>query len=253
MKFVVKNFSGLLLLSLCLFGSAAAQTVKDNKIKPTPFPREAAGEIMPAAAEAALAKGKNFLGQFLYAEAIIEFDQAIRLAPKFAEAYLERAIAHGQIGEPELAGKDALEAIKLNPKMPRAYNVLGKALEEKKDYKQAIAIYGKAIELDKDYIAAYNNRGFVYAAMNMFAEAIADFTEIIRLDPQNAYAYFENRGIVYGLKKDYAQSVEDFSQTLQLKPKRVKTYRLRASAYRKLGKIDLAVADEQKAKELADN
>jgi Flp pilus assembly protein TadD len=50
--------------------------------------------------------------------------------------------------------------------------------------------------------------------------------------------------------KSYEKAIADFTEVIRLKPDRRKTYELRAIAYRKIGKLDLAKADEKKASEL---
>ena len=227
-------------LSILSYGTISAQ--KSNlpiktTLKPAPKPAL-------TAAETALEKGKAFLADDLYAEAIIEFNQAIRLDPKLTEAFIQRAVAHGQRGDSALSREDALQAIRLNPNGARAYNILGKTYEQEKQFDAAISSYGKAVELDPKYVAAYNNRGLVFAAAGMFDDAIKDFTAIIRLDPGNAYAYYENRGIVYGLKKEYKKAIDDFTQTIKIKPRRIKAYRLRIVAYRNIGNTEAAETDE---------
>jgi tetratricopeptide (TPR) repeat protein len=47
--------------------------------------------------------------------------------------------------------------------------------------------------------------------------AIADFTQVIRLNPTDAMAY-NNRGKAYTDKKDYARAIADFTEALRLDP-----------------------------------
>ena len=54
------------------------------------------------------------------------------------------------------------EAIKINPKFAQAYNNRGAAYVLKKKYDLAISDFNKAIELDPKYGKAYNNRAIVY-------------------------------------------------------------------------------------------
>jgi tetratricopeptide (TPR) repeat protein len=46
-----------------------------------------------------------------------------------------------------------------------------------------------------------------------YDKAIAEYTKAIKLDPNDAGAYF-NRGIAYGYKGDYDQAIADFEATL---------------------------------------
>ena len=79
----------------------------------------------------------------------------------------------------------------------------------------AIADYGEAIRLEPDYAAAYYNRGNAKYALGRYDDAIADHDEAIRLKPDYAGAYY-NRGVAkYALGlKDEAR--KDFETALKL-------------------------------------
>ncbi|MDA9968356.1 tetratricopeptide repeat protein [Salibacteraceae bacterium] len=62
------------------------------------------------------------------------------------------------------------------------------------EYKSAIADFTTAIRLDPDDASAYYNRGLAYDDLGEYKSAIADYTTAIRLDPDFASAYY-NRGI----------------------------------------------------------
>ena len=60
-------------------------------------------------------------------------------------------------------------------------------------YPAAILDYDEAIRLDPNDALAYYNRGYDKGELRRYAAAIADYDEAIRLDPNDAHAYF-NRG-----------------------------------------------------------
>ena len=61
------------------------------------------------------------------------------------------------------------------------------------------------------------DRGILFADREDYDMAIADFTEAIKLDPNNGSAY-SKRGLAYLEKQDYDRAVEDYSQALTLEP-----------------------------------
>ena len=73
----------------------------------------------------------------------------------------------------------------------------GYELAEQGRFEEAIGEYDEAIRLDPQDADAYNNRGVSYENLGQFQRAIQDHDEAIRLDPQPALAY-SNRGTVYG-------------------------------------------------------
>ena len=78
------------------------------------------------------------------------------------------------------------EAIRLDPKDAEAYNDRGEAWYAKDDLDKAIADYDEAIRLDPDFAEAYRNRGLLLRRDGEYDKAIADFNEAIRLDPKDA-------------------------------------------------------------------
>ena len=59
------------------------------------------------------------------AEAIQDYDEAIRLNPNYADAYYNRGLAYGAKGDQDRAIQDLNEAIRLNPKDAGAYSGRG--------------------------------------------------------------------------------------------------------------------------------
>ena len=82
---------------------------------------------------------------------------------------------------------------------------------------------------------------------------IEDFSEVIRLNPQDAgvyyYSYY-NRGLAYKLVGHYERAIKDFDEATRLNPQDAKGYYVRGLAYEALGKTIEADRDFAKAKEL---
>ena len=70
------------------------------------------------------------------------------------------------------------------------------SLLSKGKYNEAIAAYSEAIRVDPKQSHAYHGRGVAYGGVRKHDEAIADCTEAIRLDPTCARAY-EVRGLAH--------------------------------------------------------
>ncbi|MGD0025170.1 MAG: tetratricopeptide repeat protein [Xanthobacteraceae bacterium] len=72
--------------------------------------------------------------------------------------------------------------------------------------------------------------------------AIADFDEVIRLDPKDTRAY-TNRGRVRQLKGDLTGAISDWDQAIRLDSENVEAYVLRGIALQTKGYIGAAVRD----------
>ena len=96
-----------------------------------------------------------------YDDAVRDFDAAIKLNPKNAEAFYNRGLANGKLGKYDAAIDDYGEAIRLNP---------------------------------KDAEAPFN-RGLAYMRVDKNDFAARDFTEVIGLQPKHTDAYVY-RGLI---------------------------------------------------------
>jgi len=70
-------------------------------------------------------------------QAILCFDKAIKIKPRFAEAYCNRGIAYAQKGEYDRAISDYNKAIEINPMYAMSYNNRGLAYYFKQEYDKA--------------------------------------------------------------------------------------------------------------------
>ena len=79
--------------------------------------------------------------------------------------------------------------------------------------------------------------------------AIADFTKLIALSPEDAWAIFF-RGMVYEAKGEFDSAIADYDKLIALKPKNANTYIVRGLAYADWGEDDGAIADFRRALEI---
>jgi len=95
-------------------------------------------------------------------------------------------------------------------------------------------------------VSALINQGNEKSDRGDYDGAIADYTEAIRLDPNNARAY-NSRGWTYALKGDYDQAIEDANASLRIRPNDAPTLHTRGYAYAGKGDYDRAIADFEAA------
>src|SRR5579862_6554297 len=82
--------------------------------------------------------------------------------------------------------------------------------------------------------------------------AIADATEAIKADPNNAKAWLE-RGISRNNKKDYAGALEDMNRAVQLAPEYADCIRIRGQVKARMQDYDGAISDYNTAIKLKPN
>lgn len=82
-------------------------------------------------------------------------------------------------------------------------------------YAEAVAEYNEAIRLDPDTALYYDNRGLAYYYLEEWDLAINDYTQAIDLNPGNAATYYR-RGAAYERKQQYLQAINDYETVIRL-------------------------------------
>jgi len=128
----------------------------------------------------------------------------------------------------------------------------GIRLYNQSNYDAAIQEFTEAIRLDPNNARAYAYRGISYSNKNDYDRAIADHTQTIRLLPNDAMVYY-NRGSVYYQKKDYDYAITDLTQAIKLNPNNADAYDYRGLSYYNKRDYDRAIADLTQAIKLTPN
>ena len=82
-----------------------------------------------------------------------------------------------------------------------------------------------------------------------YDKAIADFTEVTRIDPSSAFAY-GGRAIAWQMKREHHKAIDDFTEAIRLDPTNVNLIDLLATAYAAVGNFDAAVEWKKKQSSL---
>jgi tetratricopeptide (TPR) repeat protein len=132
--------------------------------------------------------------------------------------------------------KDYDIAISINEKYADAYYNKGIAEYCLNNYKGAIENYKKAVSIRPKYAKVYNDMGIALGSIGDLREAIISFDKAIEIDPKFPDTYF-NRALAKYYSKDYAGSIEDCEKYLILETNNEKALKLKTAAMKELQKI----------------
>ncbi len=180
------------------------------------------------------------------------YDKALRLNPKYADAYNNRGNAKNDLGKHQEAIADFDTALELNPQHHLAYYNRGNAKRALGKHQEAIVDFDTALELNPKYADAYNNRGVVKNDLGNHREAIADFDTALELNPQHHLAY-NNRGDAKLALGGHQSAIADFDKAIELNPKYAEAYNNRGIAKSALGDQTGAREDFARAREIDPN
>lgn len=121
-----------------------------------------------------------------------------------------------------------------------------KALGHKNEFDRALADYDEVIRLDPKHDAAYNNRANIHDDRGNRDAALADYDAAIRLDPGNDLAY-SNRCGTLSDKGEADRAIADCTEAIRLNPKSRDAHQNRGAAWHLKGHHDRALADYDQA------
>jgi Ran GTPase-activating protein (RanGAP) involved in mRNA processing and transport/Flp pilus assembly protein TadD len=160
-------------------------------------------------AEAYIGKGYILDDQEKYEEAILCYDQAIKLNPQNAIVYNAKAITLNNLGKYQAAILCFDKAIEYEADNPIAYNNKAISLSSLGKYKESIELFKKAIELDTNYENAIYNLALNLNNFGQYDEAIDYFNLARELNPQNSNIYYQN-GVALHETGDYEAAKHNF-------------------------------------------
>jgi tetratricopeptide (TPR) repeat protein len=135
---------------------------------------------------------------------------------------------------------------------PEAANLARQCSQAAKqqNWDRAIELCRKAADLDRKFTAnlaiAYEQRGFALQKEQKFPQAIADFSEALKLSPRDARIY-EQRAAAEIKSNAYDQALADYSEAIKLNPKEIRYYLYRGYIYELKRDLTNSMADTDKA------
>ncbi|MGV0108007.1 hypothetical protein NSTCB13_06917 [Nostoc sp. DSM 114160] len=117
---------------------------------------------------------------------------------------------------------------------------------ESGNYEGAVADFNQVIELDPQNALAYNRRGDAYYRLGDYEQAQTDSSQAILLNPQDANAYFD-RGFAFSALGKYKEAIADYTQAIKLNSKDAYAYYGRGLARAQLKDNKDAIEDFSKA------
>jgi len=218
--------------------------------------------------------GFQDMNQKNYAQAVVDFTNAIEIKPQMNAVYYFRAIAYSRKNEFSKALDDVNKADELgyavNPifndflnknatrQAAEVYYSLGFNDMHQEKFTQAIADFTKALEIDPTYKMIYYCRGVVYLRMDEFNKALTDINiakkKGVLISPVLINEIEQHQSIGqggdYSSPDNFPQLIADFTQAIKANPKDPDLYVKRGLCYKKQHNYVQAIADYTQAIEI---
>lgn len=226
--------------------------------------------INPKYTRALLGRGLVYATLDKYAQALQDFDQAIDIDPWCSDLYACRAIIRYADDDIIKASWDMQEVHKLgggfdphllkklidrlSPKIKAVsvgvYSYNGVSNAQDGNYAEAIANFTMAIEIDpeaakKNFV--YQNRANAYCSAGDYDQAIRECDRIIEEVEPDSYYALTLRGNAHHRKQEYDQAIADFNKAIEIDPVCIWAYICRGREFNAKGDFTKAIADLTKA------
>ncbi|MFH1228406.1 MAG: tetratricopeptide repeat protein [Planctomycetota bacterium] len=132
---------------------------------------------------------------------------------------------------PDSRIKIAQAAIDTDNAFGEAYQILGYAYKDKKDFDKAYDYFTRAIQTESTLACSYCERGLITAYVrNKPEEAIVDFEKAIQYDPDSYLGYFA-RGNIEQNQQKYDNAVKSYTAAIGKKPDFIWAHNNRGMTY----------------------
>jgi tetratricopeptide (TPR) repeat protein len=186
-----------------------------------------------------LAAGENYMKQKHYGDAVVEFRNAIRLDPRFADAYYQ--LAQAELAQQNWTGayKDLQKAIELDPAQLDARLTRGRLFLAARQFDKAEEDANAVVLQDPRSAAAYELLGYTLGSQQKLKTALEAFSKVAELQPNDAHSY-RNIGLVEISLRRFNDAEEHLKKAVQMDPKSLPANIDLANLYRLQNKLPQA-------------
>jgi protein O-mannosyl-transferase len=180
------------------------------------------------------------------ADAIADYQTAIRLRPDYADAYYNLANTFREVGRTADAIAAYRQATRLKPSLYLAHGNLAVVLAQTGQLDDAIRECERALAANPRYVEAHYNLGSLLVAAGRAREALPHFAATLRLNPNYPGAE-NNYAIALGEAGQPAESVPHFERALAQAPQSAEIHNNLGSTLRELGRLPEGISHLRQA------
>lgn len=208
-------------------------------------------------------RGNAYINEGDFELACKDFDRALSLDPKCAQAHIGKSRFY-QFEQKWLAALTELDLARKFANQDTTINILWEEAflnRELKQYDRALSLFDQTLKIpqtDKSRLAyIYLQRGETYSRLRKLPEALQDYSQAIKINSTLTDAYFM-RGLTYRFLDKPREAIADFTTVIshasRPQPDAAQAsfasslssaYEQRAQLYRKIGKKELADRDKE--------
>src|SRR5215467_8558315 len=180
-------------------------------------------------------RGQTYYESQQYAEASLEFRQALQKDPKLGEVRLKLGDTYAQLHDAKNALGEYVRASDLLPNSVEAQLKAGQLLLLARQFEDAKTRADRVIALDPKNVDAQVLRGNALAGLKDFDAAMSEYQDAIALDPKQPTAY-ENLALLQYSRGKRDEAETSFKAAVQAAPQSVPAHLALANFYWSVGR-----------------
>jgi tetratricopeptide (TPR) repeat protein len=162
-------------------------------------------------------------------KAVDLYEQAIKIRPKFPEAYLGLARVYFDLKDTDSAMQQVVKARRDRPVFPEISAVEGRIYHTDIDDENAIKAYTRAVKEGRGYQPeAHTGLGLIYQEQEKYDEAIKEFKIAVSQLFDTEPVLYQLLGELYEKTRNYKEAIKVYEQYLKAAPNSVEATAIRS-------------------------
>jgi len=191
-------------------------------------------KINPQSIEGKIQKGTSLIRLNRTKEAIVCFDEVLKIDQRSWKAWFFKGEALRKTGKREESLACINRALDRDPDQPEALRSKGNLLAETGKELDSLIYFNRALELKPKFGELWSDKGIVLLKLRRYNEASTCFLKAIEINPRS-YLAWSHRGEVLFRLGFCSEAIDAFQTALSLKPGSVRELVGTAHAYQELG------------------
>jgi len=205
-----------------------------------------ASEIDPYNADNFYIMGRAYLLKSMYGgdylkEVLRAEENALKIDPKYAEAYQVRGAVYDKMGDSDKAFEMFKRSLEINPSQAEAANALQNISVRKGKYDSVIEVFQQFLKTYPNNLLYLENLALAYVRKGDLPKAERTFLQMLKVEPKNIRGLV-NLGFTYVQQGNLGKAFERFEDAVMVDPRNV-------DAHNGLGLVALMSGNNAKAKE----
>ena len=211
------------------------ELVENQKQGKTPAKKlpEMTGDEYERLGDALLSKKNLYL-------AYVQYDKSLQMNPENLRVEYKKGLALLLGGKNDDAIQQFQIVIDINPNYAPAYEGIGRAYFQKKEYSESEKKFLRAVILDPRLWKSYNYLGYIRDYRKDYKSAIHEYKSALQIKPEKGFIY-NNLGVSYSLSGNYKKAVAAFNKAIELNYREGKVYNNMALALANLDRYEEAL------------